>query len=130
MLIVHSTNYPWDIWGIPKGIPNKYECHDDAMYREIYEETNIALADYKHMIYDIGYQLYRNKNKKLHGFIVILNEYDYPDIYCSSTFTSGNNDIIQPEIDGFSWLPIKDAIKRIQPEQKNLILKNINKLTN
>jgi len=127
MLIVHSTNFPWPQWGIPKGLPDKYEKHEDAMYREVYEETNIPLSEYKHFIFDIGIEYYKHKRKCLHGFVVILQEYDYPDIYCASTFIS-NSDVIQPEIDAFVWMPFSDAIKRIQYEQKQLFNRNFDKI--
>ncbi len=115
MLIVHSTGFNWDTWGIPKGLYEDNETFEDTMFREVYEETNIVIADYKHYLFDLGFEFYIHKRKKLHAFVVILQEWDYPNIYCSSTFN--REGLIYPEVDAFEWLPINEALKKIQIEQ-------------
>jgi len=123
ILIVHATNNPIDEnWGIPKGLCNKNESTEDAMYREVYEETNIPLVEYRHTCIDLGIEKYKYKNKILHGFLIILHEYDYPDIYCSSTYY--DNGIIRPEIDGFLWSSINSALFIINKVQNSLYIKN------
>ena len=124
MLIVHSTNHKWDQWGIPKGLHDEGEMHDDAMFREVHEETNIVIADYQHYLFDIGYEFYIRQRKALHAYVVILQEWDYPPIFCASTFT--RNDIIQPEVDAFVWLPLQKALSMVQSEQVILFERNYN----
>ena len=122
MLICHPTNFPWDKWGIPKGQPDPYETPIETAYRELYEETNILLAEYRHEIYDIGIEPYKHKRKALHGFIVLLQEWDYINIFCDSMFD--NKGVMQPEVDAFSWLPITKAVSMINDEQQILYNRN------
>jgi ADP-ribose pyrophosphatase YjhB (NUDIX family) len=126
ILIVHSTGQQMNLWGIPKGLMDGVETPEDTMYREVFEETNIVLADYRHKLIDIGTIKYHNRPKKLHGFVVILDEWDYGDIYCSSTYTTDEG-IIRPEIDAFAWLPVDAGIKYLHYTQKKLFKKNLEK---
>jgi len=123
ILICHPTGHKSNIWGIPKGICEYNETPEDAMFREVYEETNIVIADYKHKCVDLGCVSYNNKKKKLHGFLVVLDEWDYHDIFCSSTFINEYG-IIRPEIDAFVWLPINKGIEVCHYTQKMLWNKN------
>lgn len=123
ILIVHATNNPIDVnWSIPKGLCNKNESPEDTMYREVYEETNIPLVEYRHTCIDLGMEKYKYRDKILHGFLVVLHEYNYPDIYCSSTYYDGG--IIRPEVDGFLWEPIDNSLCIIHETQKSLYMKN------
>jgi len=123
ILLVHSTGNNMKLWNIPKGLCDKNETHEDAMYREVYEETNIVIAEYWHRCIDIGMETYRHNNKRLHGFVVILDEWNYDDIYCQSTYTTPEG-IIRPEIDGFVWLPIDGALKYMHYTAKTLFERN------
>jgi 8-oxo-dGTP pyrophosphatase MutT (NUDIX family) len=123
ILIVHSTGQPMNRWGIPKGLIDGIETPEDAMYREVFEETNIVLADYRHKLIDLGTIRYKHNLKKLHGFVVILDEWDYADIYCSSTYSTEEG-IIRPEIDAFVWLPVESGINYLHYTQKELFNKN------
>lgn len=125
LLIIHPTWSNLDIWDIPKGLCEKNESHEDAMYREMYEETNIVLADYQHYLFDIGFNFYRSGKKRIHGFVAILKEWNYPDIYCKSTFNK--DDYIISEIDAFSWKPIEEAIGLLPWEKSDLFLRNTEK---
>jgi 8-oxo-dGTP pyrophosphatase MutT (NUDIX family) len=126
ILIVHSTGQPMNVWGIPKGLIDGVETPEDTMYREVFEETNIVLADYRHKLIDIGTAVYKNKHKKLHGFIVILDEWDYKDIFCSSTYTTSEG-IIRPEIDAFAWLPVDAGVDYLHYTQKEVYKNNTKK---
>ena len=111
ILLCHATgNKSNTAWGIPKGLCEKNETPEDAMFREVYEETNIVIADYSHKCIDIGCIKYNKRPKTLHGFVIKLLNWDYPDIFCSSTYTD-NQGVIHPEIDGFVWMPVESGIK-------------------
>jgi ADP-ribose pyrophosphatase YjhB (NUDIX family) len=123
ILIVHSTGQPMNVWGIPKGLIDGVETPEDTMYREVFEETNIVLADYRHKLIDLGTVKYKHKHKTLHGFIVILDEWDYADVYCSSTYSTKEG-IIRPEVDAFVWLPVEAGISYLHYTQKRLFNEN------
>ena len=123
IFLCHATGHPFDIWGIPKGVCEINETPEDAMFRELYEETNIVLADYSYKWLDLGCIPYEKKPKILHGYVVVLSYWDYHDVYCSSTYIDRNG-IIRPEIDGFEWVPIEDGLTKISSIQRQLWHKN------
>jgi len=125
ILLVHPTGFSWKLWSAPKGICEPSESEEDAMYREVYEETNIALADYPHKIVDIGRKKYKYKNKMIHGYVIILSDWDYPDIFCSSTFMTDDG-IIYPEVDAFMWTPLRSMKNVIADVQYELFDENRN----
>ena len=123
ILLCHATGFDIDKgWGIPKGLCDPGETPEDAMFREVYEETNIVLAEYSYKWMDCGTIYYNNKPKILHGYAVVLSSWDYPDVYCASTYDIDG--MTRPEIDGYLWLPIEEGLKKMNYTQNELWNRN------
>lgn len=121
LLLGHVTNTR-DKWSIPKGLPDPGEDLFDAAKREMFEETNVAFDQLKiKSIVNNQYTYYKNGKKKLLSFTVHTNndESDF-NLKCHSLV---NNDF--PEIDGYKFVTIKEALEMDIQETQKEILRNI-----
>lgn len=126
MLVVHPTGNPHKRWSIPKGLPyyDEYtescEDHYDAAVRELREETGLVIDKYTYEMYDLGIIDYNNKPKSLHGFAFFLDSVVKDVLFCSSYFSHKVYQIHLPEVDGFEWVDVPEALRMIQREQRKL----------
>lgn len=105
-------------WSIPKGKIDKDEENIDAAIRETYEETGINVKVYKRNIKYIGKCTYKHKKKRLHGFVLKIEEkIDIDKLECVCKI-EGRKD---PEIDKYEMVDPVDAIKRIHYTQAKLL---------
>lgn len=125
LLIGHPTKHKSSVWTIPKGRMDKGETsYLSVAKREMYEETNIDLDEFKFHITSINeFDLVRYKatNKYLKAFFIRVN-HDFKDhnIYCDSMVIRDGKPAF-PEIDAFKWVTIEEAETLLHESQiKNL----------
>ncbi len=123
-LIVHPTNFPKNVWSIPKG-----ECDDnfkENAIRELKEETNIVIPTISNSsIFYMGNYAYNNFRKCLVAFGVnlSLDELRSQKLECSSMVQSTNIfSMAFPEVDEFKWVVIEDALNLIHPTQQQALI--------
>jgi 8-oxo-dGTP pyrophosphatase MutT (NUDIX family) len=124
LLLGHVTNTR-DKWSIPKGLPDKGEQLFDAAKREMFEETNIKYDDLKiFLMQDNQETYYKNGKKKLRSYSVHTNneEKDF-DLKCHSFVEDPKGDF--PEIDGYKFVTVKEALEMDIQESQKEILRNI-----
>jgi len=121
LLLGHVTNTQ-DKWSIPKGLPDDGEELFDAAKREMFEESNIEYDKLKiNTIVNNQYTYYKNGKKKLFSLTVHThNEEKDFDLKCHSLV---NDDF--PEIDGYKFVTIKEALDMDIQETQKEILRNI-----
>lgn len=114
LLIGHPTNAPYNLWSIPKGIPDDGEAHVDAALREFFEETTIALKLNKDHLLILPHMVYSTGKKTLIPFLlklVIPGDYYIPE--CHSMVTEDKKGMPLehpfPEIDEFKWVNLDEA---------------------
>jgi 8-oxo-dGTP pyrophosphatase MutT (NUDIX family) len=99
-LLCHATNSRFDIWSIPKGLPDENESCFDAASRELYEETGIELSKISVLkMQELPSVDYTKQKKILHPFLVITDT----DL---STFEFSCKSLVQgkyPEVDRYGW---------------------------
>jgi len=107
-------------WSIPKGRIESGEMELDAALRELYEEANIALFNYRREFFiPLKEQEYLNRKKILKPFVLFNEDSEsdeYSDIKCNSYF---DND--QLEIEFFRWQEL-DLVNDFLPKtQRNAV---------
>jgi 8-oxo-dGTP pyrophosphatase MutT (NUDIX family) len=124
LLLGHITNTR-DKWSIPKGLPDQGEELFEAAEREMYEETNIEYSKLKIVsVVNNQYTYYKNKKKKLFSLTVhTSNEEKDFDLKCNSFVNDPKGDF--PEIDGYKFVTIKEALEMDIQESQKEILRNI-----
>jgi len=118
LLIAHPTNAPHDKWSIPKGIIEDNESVIDAATRELFEETNIFLDNYKPVYILTGENVpYSNKKKTLCPvYVKILTDLSDVNLRCNSYVDIvGQKPFL--ENDKIEWVKISDALILIHPTQ-------------
>ncbi len=106
IVLVHRPKY--DDWSLPKGKLERDERWQDAAVREVVEETQCQVR-----IGEFGGLILYQPNRTLKVTLFWLMEWvdEVP-------FTSN------PEVDAIVWLPVADAIKRLDHvDEKNLVRK-------
>ena len=121
LLICHPTNHKWTLWTIPKGRIDEGETdYFDVAKRELYEETNINLDDFKYEITNITpFEIvrYKSSNKYLKSFLVkTSHNFDSHDIKCDSMVIWDGKPVF-PEVDSFKWVTIEEARKLLHESQ-------------
>jgi 8-oxo-dGTP pyrophosphatase MutT (NUDIX family) len=99
-LLCHATNSRFDMWSIPKGLPDENETCWDAAIRELYEETGIKVDELR-VIYklELPPAEYTKQKKVLHSFLVVTDtDLTGFDLTCFS-MVEGR----YPEIDKYGW---------------------------
>jgi 8-oxo-dGTP pyrophosphatase MutT (NUDIX family) len=116
ILIVHPTNASYKHWSIPKGGMDKGETHAVSAIRELKEETNITLGDYKGALIEIGESTYRHGKKKLHAFAFECKGKCKTKLKCDSLVNEKF-----PEVDQFMWVDFKGAFELLHYTQQELL---------
>jgi len=108
ILMGHSTGNSF--WDIPKGLNEVNEKENFTAIRELKEEFGFTIQTNE--LKDLGvFEL--NKSKDLHLFKYIGNKtFDVKDAVCTSYFINRYTSKECPEIDGFNFLSIEDAIDK------------------
>jgi len=126
LLVAHPTGHDPNFWSIPKGKLEEGESSIDAALRETYEETNVDLGLFT-KIYELDEIRYKNGKKKLKPFIIFEDENSKID---SLTFDLKCNSIVgpdskwnngKPEMDGFKWVSVDEAIDLLHPTQVQVL---------
>lgn len=104
IVLVHRPKY--DDWSLPKGKLELNERWQDAAVREVVEETQcqVTLGEF------VGPVVYEpNRNLKVTLFWLM-------------TCVASPEFIPNPEVDAIEWLPIADAIQKLDHiDEKNLV---------
>ena len=104
VLILRPSGYGNKIWSVPKGKIEKDEMPIDAAIRETEEEAGIKTD--KDKLISLGIQTYKNKKKKVHLFLIKVEELD--DDYIPN---------LNWENDKFLWIDLEQSMKLIHEAQ-------------
>lgn len=108
-------------WGIPKGGCSGEESYKDTAIRETLEECGIDVNRLRGKMIYIGERKYKNKNKKLVGFVFVsTDEIKDANLMCSTNFETDGGVII-PEVDMYRWVTIDEAMMVIHNIQSELL---------
>jgi len=100
ILCCHPTGHRKYVMDLPKGMIDEGESPADAVVRELFEETGLAID--RSEFRDLGHWPYA-KNKDIH-FFYVEREIDLHDLKCSSFFENDEGRIL-PEMNGFARIP-------------------------
>ena len=100
VLLIHRTRY--DDWSWPKGKLDKGEHIAEAAVREIREETGLKV-NLGTKLYEIEYELEKNKTKLVHYWAVEVTEKSLK----KQTFKPDD------EVGALAWMSVKEAKKKL-----------------
>lgn len=100
VLLLDHVLRPFSNWGLPGGFINAGEQPEDAIKREIYEETGLELINAK---------LFQIRTLGQHIEIMFTAE------------AVGIAEVKSREIHGFGWFKVNEMPENMSPAQKNLI---------
>jgi 8-oxo-dGTP pyrophosphatase MutT (NUDIX family) len=112
VLICHPTKHKDDIWSIPKGRVEEGEELTEAAIRETFEETNIDLSNWIHMLTLEPVPYPKSKsNKVLFGYALLESQnrisFNLFDLKCNSNVPLDIGGF--PEMDGYQWVTFEKA---------------------
>jgi 8-oxo-dGTP pyrophosphatase MutT (NUDIX family) len=124
ILMVHSTNSRWNVWGIPKGEPEPNETSLETAKREFLEETNVDISklindcDFEYVY--LGEQIYKSRQKVLHGHLYkFQKDLSGLEFKCTSLIREST----LPEVDKFKWTDVTESLKWLHDAQTVLLEK-------
>jgi len=119
--ICHPTGTKWG-WSIPKGHIDDKETKLETALREVLEETNIDLYDFRDNIIYIGEQQYVSKKKTLYAFFYKYKTDIKFDLKCNSyvPLDSKWNPGL-PENDIIKFVNVDVALELLQEAHKILL---------
>lgn len=107
-------------WSIPKGRMEYGESYLEAARRELFEEANIALFNYREDFFiSLQSQNYTNGKKILKPFALFNEDISsdlYSEILCNSYFS---NNVL--EIEEFAWEPIETVNDFLPKTQRHAV---------
>ena len=108
ILLGRATGFD-NAWSIPKGLQEIGETTLDAAIREVQEESNISKEFIlKHHLIPLTPQNYNSKKKRLHTYLMIIDEIPN-DIKCISYFTDSFGNV-KPEFDLLKWVEVDELL--------------------
>ena len=117
ILVCHPTGAPWKrSWSLPKGIIDNNETAENAVIREIKEETGINLE--KDKLISAGIYPYRTL-KNMHIFLYNIDTINVSELKCISVFEQKPG-IFAPEVDKYAWIVYSKAAEYLNPSQYKL----------
>lgn len=116
ILICHPTNHSWDLWSIPKGVPDDGELFLDAAIREVKEETNITLSKDKNEFTELPVSIYKHKEKQLVSYVCMIEKVT-EELICDSFVEPEGF----PEVDEFRWVSFDEAERLLHYSQSAVI---------
>lgn len=118
VLVCHSTNSSWKLWGIPKGLYDiEDKDHVHTAIREFKEETGIQLEAGE--LNYLGESKYKTGNKILIAYWAIAKEnIVLENLKCSSMVVA---DVPFPEVDKYKWISLNNDVDMLYQPQKQLV---------
>lgn len=125
VLVCHSTNSSWKLWGIPKGLYDfEDKDHINTAIREFYEETGLKL-DASSLSY-LGESKYKTGDKTLIAYWAVAKDpIDIESLKCSSMVATEEP---FPEVDKYKWINIRTEADALYQPQKALIPRLIERI--
>lgn len=113
-LLAHSTGHGRMGFGIPKGMQDAGETDKETALRELFEETNIKLAEAD--LSEKPFISYRAKSGK--AMVVFSAEIsDVPDnMFCSTLIPNSG----RPEVDSYLWATKDEALDLLINHMKTI----------
>jgi 8-oxo-dGTP pyrophosphatase MutT (NUDIX family) len=110
ILIAHPTNIPMTRWSIPKGRMEEGEHPTQTAVREMFEESNVDLSDWK-IMHNLEHVTYKNKDKILIPFVLFERQndinFDSFEFKCNSNVPEEIGGF--PEMDDYKWVTLDEA---------------------
>jgi len=118
ILIAHPTNQKKNHWSIPKGRIEKDEEPIDAAVREMFEEANVDLSNWK-MMHNLPPIKYHNIDKILFPFVCFehQNDIDFKsfELKCNTNIPIESGGF--PEMDDYKWVTVEKSKQLLHPIQ-------------